>query len=424
MKKKVCYWLTWICLLLGTVGSVCAQEENVTDVSVETEHFSIMLPADCYILGQTIDEDDTLYLEKVGADKTQIEESFQNAGIVLDAVAKDNSYEIVVTVVENQDVAYIYNMKSLSDETMISFGNTISESYESYGYTMDGMDIFETADAKYVRLLFGRASEDKQISYVQYYTIKGNQVYNFTLRYYAADIPEDVLNKMQQIMDEVHFTQTADTDVYQNAKAGVTFCVKEGWTAAAEQSKDAYIQMQYINDLGESIQFLCMDLWGNLDVLHQFIQTREEMDIQHELTAKERKQYKSYLEGFFADYSTATEVIKNQTYYLTQEEPLVVQAEQGQDSYLQKSYVTIRNGILYVFQYGYYEGKGLHEADFHEMIETVSYEEASLLEKDAIAYQQIAKVGYGIITAIFLVIVILIFIIYLYVTGYHQREEK
>ena len=58
------------------------------------------------------------------------------------------------------------------------------------------------------------------------------------------------------------------------------------------------------------------------------------------------------------------------------------------------------------------------------MIETVSYEEASLLEKDAIAYQQIAKVGYGIITAIFLVIVILIFVIYLYVTGYHQREEK
>lgn len=404
--------------------NVWAQEENTEDVTtVETEDFSMELPAACYILGQSIEEDNP-YLEKTGADKTQIEEYFQTAGIVVDAVAQDDTYEIVVTVTQNQDVTYIYNMKSLSDDTLKEFGNTILESYETYGYTVEGMDVYETLQTKYVRLEFRQTSEDATLSCEQYYTIRGNQVYNFTLRYYDEQVPQSMKTQMEQIIESVQFLETADDSVYTNTDAGVTFSVKDGWNAAAEQKKDNYIQMQYTNDLGESIQFLCMDLWGNMDVLHQFVQTREEMDLQHELTDKDRKTYERYLEVFFEDYDQTEQIIKNQVYYLTQEEPLEVKTNDEQETYLQKSYVTVKNGILYVFQYGYYEGSGLHEADFHEMMETVSYEEAGLLENDEVVYQQITKVGFGIVTAMLLIIVILIFIVYLYITGYKNKDLK
>lgn len=401
---------------------VARAEETGTDVKVETEYFSMMLPQDCYILKQTLSEENQTYLEKTGADKAQIEEYFKAAGILLDAIAWDNTYEVVVTVTQSEDVTYIYDMKSLSDETLTAFGETILKSYEDYGYTTGDLDVYETADAKYVRLRFSLNDEDGALSTEQYYTILGNQVFHFTLRCYAPEIPQQMHEKMEQIIQKVRFIQTTDMRVYTNAEAGVTFSVKEGWNAAAEQTNDTYIQMQYTNELGESIRFLCMDLWGNLDVLHQFISIREEMNIQHPLTQREKGAYKEYLEVFFADYAQTVQIEKKQVSYLTQDEFLRTQKDDESGTYLQKSYVTIKNGILYVFRYGCYEGNGLHEADFHEMMETVSYEEAGLLEKDAEIYEQIALVGYGVITAMLLVVVILIFVIYLYITGFEHEK--
>lgn len=406
--------------MTGASATVSA-EETENGVQVETDYFSMMLPQDCYILKQTLDEESMQYLEKTGADKAQVEEYFKTAGIVLDAIAWDNTYEVVATVTQSQDVAYIYDMKSLSDETLTAFGETILKSYADYGYTTGDPDVYETADAKYVRLRFSLNGEDGALSSEQYYTILGNQVFHFTLRCYATDIPQELHEKMEQIIQNVRFMQTTDMRVYTNAEAGVTFSVKEGWNAAAEQTNETYIQMQYTNELGESISFLCMDLWGNLDVLHQFIHTREEMKIQHPLTEKEKKAYKEYLEVFFTDYEQAEQTEKNQVSYLTQDGFLTVEKDDGNGIYLQKSYVTIKNGILYVFRYGCYEGNGLHEADFHEMMETVSYKEAGLLEKDVRIYEQIALVGYGVITAMLLVVVILIFVIYLYITGYEHE---
>ena len=62
---------------------------------------------------------------------------------MLNAIAQDDSYEIVVTVNENQDVTYLYNMHSVPDESVRELAQTIQNTYEEHGYTVDDFSLYE-----------------------------------------------------------------------------------------------------------------------------------------------------------------------------------------------------------------------------------------------------------------------------------------
>ena len=51
----------------------------------------------------------------------------------------------------------------------------------------------------------------------------------------------------------------------------------------------------------------------------------------------------------------------------------------------------LRQGILYVWQYGAYEDGNLHETDYDYMIQGITYQQPELLQKDAQIYQNMVK---------------------------------
>ncbi len=413
--RKRSLGIIMLCMLLLTALPGKAAELQMTQATIKEADMSMMLPATCYLLGQNIAENDP-YLQKVGGDREKIQNYYKEAGIVLNAIAEDDTYEIVVTMNESSNIDYVYNMQSLTEKQIREFADSIQTAYTSYGYQVDGYELYETQNAFYVLFRFGQLYEEQTVWCYQYYTIRDSRIYNITLRSYVGEITKPMETMIEQVVDSISYGKAGTLLTYQSEENGVQFSIADGWEKAVVKEEEPYIQAQYMHTsgLGESVQFFCMDLWGNMSSLHQLRNTRDDLTI----TAgdnKEKKKYKSYLSGFFKDYQeTAFEKIGDH-WYLTANEPLQVESESIEGVYLQKSVVTIQKGILYAFQYGYYEKGNLHEMDFQKCIQSVTYQNPKILLEDGQYYEEIAGMLYLVTGIAVLVGAALAGVIYMYV---------
>lgn len=419
-------------LLLLTVPNIdtkASEESNsvaqsdMTQVTIEEAEITIQLPTDCYLLQQNIAEDDP-YLQKVGGDREKIQNYYKEAGIILNAIAQDDSFEIVVTMNENTNMSYVYNMQSLTEEQICEFADTIQSTYASYGYTVEDYELYETEHASYVLFHFGQLYEEQKVQCSQYYTIRDSRIYNITLRSYVGEITPEMEVMIGQVVNSISFSDSEKGIIYVNEDNGIGFELTDGWTRVSQKQGDEYVQAQYThsNELGESIQFFCMDLWGNMDALHQLTNTREELTMKDEMTNADKKQYKSYVSSFFDDFKTTYFKKIGDTWYLISDVPMQVKSNNIEGVYLQKSAVTVQNGIMYAFEYGYYENGNLHEGDFENLLENTLYQDPKLLADDGQYYENIAGMLYKMTAVAVFVIIALAFIIYLYVKGTEEKK--
>ena len=377
----------------GQTETVEATEKpsNMTQVSVDAAPIMISVPNDCYILQQEIADDDP-YLQKVGADKEKIQEYYKEAGIVLNAIAQDDSYEIVVTVNENQDVTYLYNINSVSDENVSELAQTIQQTYEEHGYTVDEFTLYENETAKYIVFSFEQEYEDSAVHCIQYDTIRDSRMYTVTLRSYTQEVSEQMSDMMRQIIDSVVFTQEEASLTYEDAQYGITYELAPGWKEiTADNEENILAQYMHTNGMGESIQFIARDIWGEMDMLHQLTNTRGELDATKEMTDAQIRKIYPYMEQFFAGEDTFHQEEIQGEWYFVSDSPLTYTSDKLKGTYQQQSVVALRQGILYVWQYGSYEDSSLHEADFDDLIENVTYQEPDLLLNDTEAYRKIVS---------------------------------
>ncbi|MCI7792550.1 MAG: hypothetical protein MR531_17570 [Lachnospiraceae bacterium] len=398
-------------------------ETEMTEVTIEEAEISMQLPTSCYLLKQNIAEDDP-YLQKVGGDREKIQNYYKEAGIVLNAIAQDDSYEIAVTMNENSNISYMYNMQSLTEEEIQEFADTIQSTYVSYGYTVDGYELYETEHASYVVFRFEQLYEEQKVQCRQYYTIRDSRIYNILLRSYIGEVTQDMETMIAQVIDSIVFTESDDGITYKNEDNGVSFCLESGWKKAQSKQDEQYVQAQYVHttELGESIQFFCMDLWGNMDSLHQLTNTREELTMQEGLTNADKKAYKAYAAGFFDDYNSTYFQKIGDTWYLTSDTPMQAKNSNSDGTYMQKSAVTVQNGILYAFQYGYYEGANLHEKDYQELLKGITYQSPKLLIEDGKYYENIAGMLYKMTAVIVFIVILVAFVMYLYHKGTEDKK--
>lgn len=389
----------------------------MVEVMIEEAQISVELPASCHLLRQEIPEDDT-YISSVGADRGQIQAYFKEAGIVLDAIAADNKYEVVVTVTDNQDVRYMHNLSSLGEEQIEELAESICSAYRTYEYNVSGYEVYETEDEKYLVFRFWQQSGEREVYCMQYYTIRGSFVYHITLRCFDEPITNETSQMIQQVINSVSFYEEEELIIFEDVESGVTLKVKEGWNEL-EPDETSFVLVQYMhsNGLGESIQVVCTDVWGSLDVLRQVVTTRAELDTQRELSQQELEKFEPYFKSFFQDYTSVYSEKLGDYWYLCSDEPQEITLDEMDTVYCQKSKAMLKNGILYVFQYGYYDENNIHEDEFEKMVETTIYEDAALLRQDEEHYQSIAKLGYCVLAVIAFVALVVSLVLFLYFKG-------
>lgn len=424
-KHSLLCFVVIFCIGIFTSGNVAkAASEGMKNVSVNEGSFSIEVPFSCHVLQQEIAEDDP-YLEQMGANREQIEEYYRQSGIVLHVIAPDNSYEMVVTMNHNQSVKYIYNMKSLSNDILQNLQDTVCQSYITYGYQIKDKALYENDEMKYLVFHFGQTVEDKKIDCLQYYFIKGSKVYNFTMRYYGDEIPYDLTMRMETMIDSIRFFNKEWVASYDDKESGVSLQIKEGWdkVGSADAGNTVKAQFLHTNGLGESILFLTIDLWSEMDTLHQLVKSRDKIYLDQNTKETDKKVYMERLSSFLGDAEYVSVEKIADTYYLIPKNTIQLEEHQAQGVYVQRNAVAIRNGLAYIFQYGFFEGNNIHETDFEQMLQNINYGEPKLAEKDKVAQEKMQVLKNGIIAAGVLVIAILILITYLYFFSSARNQE-
>ncbi len=425
--NRIVLLVTLFCMLGNSITAMAADESrrywNMTQVTIEEADMTMQVPSSCHLLTQNIEEDDP-YLQKVGADRETIQNYYKESGIVLNAIAPDDTYEIVVTMNESNHIDYVYNLHSLTKEQMQQLAETIQTTYASYGYEVDGYELYQTEQASYILFSFSQLYGEQKVQCSQFYTIRNSRIYNITLRSYTGEITKELETIFRQVADSTTYTDTGNNVFYGNEDYGVSFLLAGGWEASSQAQDNPYLQTQYVhaNELGESIQFFCMDIWGDMNAFHRLFNSRESLTMKDGMTNADKNKYKSYVSGFFSEYGSVSFKQFGENWYLISEMPKLVTDENTEGTYLQKSAVSIQNGFLYAFQYGYYEKANLHEADFEELLKKVSYENPQIVSEDGKYYEDIAGMVVKIVILAVLIVAMLAVIIYLYHKGSEEKK--
>ena len=223
---------------------------------------------------------------------------------------------------------------------------------------------------------------------------------------------------LREVIDRIVYTQNEEALTYENEQWGVSYELNPGWKEITSD-QDADIQAQYMhtNGLGESVQFIARDIWGEMDMLHQLTNTRGELDGDRELTPEELHKLYPYLGDFFAGEDTVTQKKIQDNWYFVSDTPLEYSSDKLQGVYQQKTVAALRQGILYVWQYGAYEDGNLHETDYDYMIQGITYQQPELLQKDAQIYQNMVRKIPLLIFGGVVILGVLIAAMFLYIRG-------
>lgn len=438
MKKyflKICLGVIFPLLVWNIMGSALGmtvyaseeieQEESMTEIYLDDAKMSIHLPASYYVLEQEIEEDD-VSVAAIGLDREKVQTYFADYQIMLYALAQDNNHEIVVTMNHSDDLQYIYRLGQLDKEHVEELLLATKESYEESAYEVSNAQIAEVGGTKYIIFDMKQTYGEQVVVSQQYYTINDGDCYHITLRSYTGEITADMEATFTQIIDSIQFEDSFQGSYYQDANAGVTFGVSPGWQALEMEESEEYIQMQFVhsNGLGESIQFLCQDIWGRLGKMQQLTTTRIDIDKRCMEPEDTQKWLPAYMGNLFEDYGAVyTKEYGGITYY-TSDELTRIETESSQGDYLVRSVVTVRNGILYAFRYGYYENGNLHEDNFETTLSTITYTTADLLTGDHQDYQDMIDMVQQAFVGIILIIIVLTVIILFYVLGNYEVEQE
>ena len=217
-------------------------------------------------------------------------------------------------------------------------------------------------------------------------------MYTVTLRSYTGEVSDQMSDMMKQIIDSIVFTEAEEILTFEDAQYGISYELAPGWKEITSDNEDDILaQYMHTNGMGESVQFIARDIWGEMDTLHQLTNTRGKLDVDQALTDAQIHKIYPYMEHFFAGEDTFHQEKIQGEWYFVSDEPLTYTSDKLKGTYQQRSVVALRHGILYVWQYGTYVDSNLHEADFDSLIENITYQEPGLFVNDAQVYRKIVN---------------------------------
>lgn len=175
MKRKLCTLLTALLLI---VPAFAAGQH----VSVDSIGLSVDVPDDFGVFTQEMDPS-APQLAQFGFTYDACMQTLKDNNIVLQAIAPDQSYSVVVNVFEDSrtrgEVAYL----QLSDEELTKMAENLVAAYEKNGVSCKPITLYtENPAAKFMRIeLTGSTGDTTTPPVIQYATVVGGRGVHFTL---------------------------------------------------------------------------------------------------------------------------------------------------------------------------------------------------------------------------------------------------
>ena len=145
----------------------CAADSTVP---VDEFGFTVTMPDDCHILTRDREQTGEAWGQLSEEQQARVMQNFLNNDIYVNAVAKDLSYEIIVSVRQGENYEQVFDLGRLSDEDIRRvYAGSFKTTAEQLGISEDEITVYGTGGLKYVRAE-GCLTDGDQSTWVIYYT--------------------------------------------------------------------------------------------------------------------------------------------------------------------------------------------------------------------------------------------------------------
>ncbi len=179
---------------------------NITykEYKPDNTKMTISLPSEMYILTPDIDEDDPA-LAAANLTKEKVKKSFKENGTLIKAFAKDFSFDITLTMTQNERTQTIDNLSYLSEEEITQITNALLENNLAVGCSKNTYNgtLFLSFDTEY-------ETADAKIYGVQEYTVVNGKNIIITFQSHTGKLSENQQALIRNIMSETVFEGRAE----------------------------------------------------------------------------------------------------------------------------------------------------------------------------------------------------------------------
>ncbi len=236
---------------------------NTVKHTINELDLSIDLPNNLVVFTRNIDPKDK-NLALFGFDKAALENYYKSAGIYLNAIAKDLSYEIVIIMPENAKLSGVHFLDIPNDQIMREMLSSIESEYTKLGLTYKGCEIYQNEQTKFLKAFLEQSTERGLTRTTQYYTVYKNKPISITMHSYNKTANIYMQKPFQTIVDSAVFSTLNNKEVYyNNENIGVSFKLPTGWLEKPLFKERKHLKIKYVNN-NDTIMFGFTDIWSQL----------------------------------------------------------------------------------------------------------------------------------------------------------------
>ncbi|HHX37842.1 MAG TPA: zinc ribbon domain-containing protein [Clostridiaceae bacterium] len=268
MKRCVfCFYMAIICALLF---SFPAYAVNATEYELEELGLTVSIPSDYVVFTRSISDDDP-NLSAYGLTKDGLSSLMTERNIFLNGWDKEINQEIIVTMIGSS----LVDFNLFSDMELTTLASTFEDGYKNAGLTVIKTEIYNHAQAKFLKIYISQPNGSDTVYGLQYYTVYDNKAINITMQSYSGKISSSQEAILKKIVDSAHFDtepQVPNSDfiptsafTYTDPKTKSTFTVPENWEETPLSEERETIDVKFMSQIDEG---MCI-MYGNIDIWNE-----------------------------------------------------------------------------------------------------------------------------------------------------------
>lgn len=203
MKKRFLTALFTSMIILATTILVFAEEK---EYSISAINLILNVTDELNVLTRNVSEGNPA-LEILDADAIELQNSYLQNHVYLDAFPDNLQYEILVTATDVNN-SQAKNFSELSEADFMDYCDKLTEQFaSSEKESLLEMKIYENDTAKYIYTYTHSTFDDVSVYAAKYYTVMNGYNYNYTLQ--SNDLPIDGIlsTQLKDIVDSAQYTE-------------------------------------------------------------------------------------------------------------------------------------------------------------------------------------------------------------------------
>lgn len=367
MRKLITVFFTLVltCALTGTTTVFAASNTyDLPELGLQ-----VTIPTDYSVITRDTSSSASIFSD-LGTTKSALITQFESKNIYLNAVSDTYNEEIVVTMMKNS----LSNFNLLSETVLNTLASTLVNQYTNYGINVSKYEIYQHAQAKFVRLYF--TDTEKTVHGLQYYTIYDGKAMNFTMRSYEGNLSYRQETAIKTIVDSIKYDkmppvadqgENTNSFIHTDKDSGVTFTVPANWKQEAFTKDREFIDVKFVStkEDGCTIIYGSTDIWEKMPDSDRVGYSRLEFNNSAFTKSDIAEMYNMTPNKISIVTYNGVQYFKCETDYTSNTYGVDITAAMTQLVY-------IDNGWMYTFQFG---GMSTHKlySDFEDLLNSVQY---------------------------------------------------